>query len=68
MNEHLSQVTGADWHPLTWLWGVIVGLIAFLDANVLPHFVLWGSAGLVALGYLQKWRSRRDRSQDGTHY
>jgi len=70
MNEHLSQVTGGDWHPLVWLWGVGVGLLAWLDSSVLPHFVLWGSAGLVALGYWSKWRgrSKRDRSQDGTNY
>lgn len=67
MNEHLSQI--AEYHPLTWLGGVIVGLIAWLDNSALPHFVLWGSAGLVALGYLSKWRNRkRDRSGDGTNY
>jgi len=66
MNEHLSQST-VDPHPLLWLWGVIVGGLAWVDGNILPHFVLWGSAGLVALGYWGRWR-KRDRSQDGTNY
>lgn len=58
--ESLTHIT--EWHPLVWLWGVVVGILAWLDGNVLPHFVLWGSAGLIGLGYVQKWRGRRPKS------
>ena len=59
MFTRLEQITSGEFHPLAWLLGIAIGILTWLDVYALPHFVLWGSAGLVALGYWQKWRNRK---------
>ena len=59
MSNRLEQLASGEFHPLTWLLGIVIGILTWLDGHILPHFVLWGSAGLVAIGYWQKWRNRK---------
>lgn len=61
MNDPLSPVTANNHLLLDSLicaWGIIAGLFAWLDGFALPHFILWGSALLLAWRFYVAWRDR----------
>lgn len=58
-------------------WCGSIGLLKWLDAVVIPEFILWGTAIIVALTLISwayralQWLgsfAKRNRSDDGTHY